>query len=155
MAEDAFATVSKLLELVPPADSESITKKIVVLRDEDFGYFCRRGVHVRMRNALDPATKTVKDGALWSEESLAPETLLYAIVTPRSLVNPETAFAPFLDALGYGSHYLQVGGNETVGEGWLKVLNSVDTLRATAGLPPAETAGTQQQPAAGGANGQS
>ena len=104
----------------------------MILRDEDFAYFCRRSVHVRMRNALDPATKTVKGSSLWSEESLPPETLLYVVVTPRSLVEAKSACDDFLDAMRHARNYIQVGGNETVGEGWLKILNESYVLGSTA-----------------------
>ena len=95
---------------------------VVVVSNALFGYFARRRIPVRMRNRLEPETKTVVSGALWSEEALPPETLLYTILTPR------LAGATSPDELASGlvepRPYLQVGGNETVGEGWLRVFRA-------------------------------
>ncbi|WP_237152166.1 type III-B CRISPR module RAMP protein Cmr4 [Oryzibacter oryziterrae] len=91
-------------------------KNIVIVNDAFFGYLARRRLPVRMRNRLDPHTKTVSVGALWSEESLPPETLLYMVVADRS--PQEQSLATFSKE---APKFLQVGGNETVGEGWLEL----------------------------------
>ena len=104
-----------------------VGSRLVVVTDTVFSYFAANGLHVRTRNALDPARKTVIDGALWSEESLPPDTLLYVTLVPR-LHEQQTALRAYLSSIlldskagGVGG-FLQVGGNETVGEGWFKAL---------------------------------
>ncbi len=104
-----------LAALVPAAVGLD-KKHLVVVSNEMFGFFARRRIPIRMRNSLEPETKTVKDGALWSEEYLAPETLLYAILQPRK--RDATSLAALEKALSERK-FVQVGGNETVGEGWL------------------------------------
>jgi CRISPR-associated protein Cmr4 len=72
------------------------------------------------RIALDYETKTVKDKALFYEEFLPPETLLYSLVLAersRSKGKNMTA-SEVLDALpGLDLCTVQIGGGETIGKG--------------------------------------
>lgn len=97
--------------------------RIAILHDGAFDYFARHGLFVRQRNALEAATKTAKGTALWSEESLPPDTLMYVVLTPR-LPHPQDALNDIIRTLhDKCGCYFQAGGNETVGEGWFKMLN--------------------------------
>lgn len=89
-----------------------MTSSLLILSDEDFAWFARYGLPVQARNVLDDETKVSTN--LWYEEALPPDSLLYALVSERGLGEME----PLADALRQ-SPYLQVGGNETVGQGWL------------------------------------
>jgi len=52
---------------------------------------------------------------LWYEETLPPDTVMYALIAGRGQHEPrETLDALFTEK----DPYLQVGGNETVGHGW-------------------------------------
>jgi CRISPR-associated protein Cmr4 len=62
---------------------EELNARLAILDDSAFDYFARHGLFVRQRNALDDETKTAKGTALWSEESLPPDTLMYVVLTPR------------------------------------------------------------------------
>lgn len=88
--------------------------QLVVLHDDDFGWFARYGLAVVARNQLREENKTSKN--LWYEEALPPDTVLYALLAERGQGGLDT-----LRALFEESPYLQVGGNETVGQGWLAV----------------------------------
>ena len=75
----------------------------------------RYGLPIQARNQLD--TETKKSENLWYEESLPPDTLMYALVVERTggaLSALSLLFPP-------GQAYLQAGGNETVGQGWFAV----------------------------------
>lgn len=91
---------------------------LAVVSDEIFGFLTSRRLPVRTRNRLEPDTKTVVTGALWSEESLAPETIFYAMFSSRV---PGAKALEAFDKDLTADPYLQVGGNETVGEGWLSL----------------------------------
>lgn len=85
--------------------------QLAILADDDFAWFARYGLTIQARNVLDQDTKQSRN--LWYEETLSPDTLLYALIAARSEAS--------LDELrGYigADPYLQVGGNETVGQGW-------------------------------------
>lgn len=89
--------------------------RIAVLHDDDFAWFVRYGLSIQARNVLQDGTKKSKN--LWYEETLPPDTVMYALVMGRSR---EAIHA--LDALfPEGDPYLQAGGNETVGQGWFAV----------------------------------
>jgi len=111
-----------------------LPKKLIILPDDDFRDFALYATEVQTHVRLNPDTKTVQTGALWTTESLPTDTLLYAplmAMKPRQpakddqqakddqrmtvdhvLKTVETA----LD----GKH-VQFGGDETTGQGWVVV----------------------------------
>lgn len=105
---------------------EAAAKALSVVSDDDFRDFVRHGTEVVTRVKLSAESKTVEQKALWTEENLPADTLLYSLVTAwrpavpvdPSLVTAEdvvTRFARVLD----GSGVIQVGGKETVGRGFV------------------------------------
>jgi len=111
-----FADAVRLLEpLVPEVARGRLKQQLVVLADEDFAWFARFGLAVQARNVLDDQTKTSTN--LWYEEALPPDTVLYALVSSG---NPNDLEA-VVDRLR-ADPYLQLGGNETVGQGWVQVV---------------------------------
>lgn len=94
-----------------------LAERTVVLSDEDFTWFARYGLAVNARNKLDGDTKTTIGGALWYEETLPPDTVLFSVLADRS---SDTALS---EAIGLFERtpYIQVGANETVGQGILAV----------------------------------
>ncbi len=96
------------------ATRDRLPKQLTVLSDHDFAWFARHGLAITARNVLNDVTKTSEN--LWYEESLPPDTLLYALMAERgggALASVREMFAQY--------PYLQVGGNETVGHGWCAV----------------------------------
>jgi CRISPR-associated protein Cmr4 len=98
--------------------------QLVVLSDNDFTHFARHATEVCARVGLNYETKTVKDGALFYQEFLPAETLLYAVVlanpprSRRASVEP----AALLERLsGHLPGMLQIGGDETTGKGFCAV----------------------------------
>ena len=94
---------------------ERLARQIAVLNDEDFAWFVRYGLSVQARNVLDDDTKRSQN--LWYEETLPPDTVMYALVAGRGGDALGTLDSIFPDE----DPYLQVGGNETVGQGWFAV----------------------------------
>lgn len=121
---------------------EGLKKRLIVLSNDDFRDFTLHATEVLTRIRLVPDTKTVQQGALWTEEHLPPESLLYAPARatrlrvnkddkPDALKGGGTAegeAAAVLDWIGNADnipHRFQLGGDETVGRGlvslrWLK-----------------------------------
>jgi len=109
--------VSAIGALLPHDEARArLGRQLAVVSDAAFGWFARYALPVQARNALDPETKTTKLGALWYEEALPPDTLMYLVLGERT----EGAAAE-LAAFLAGRCYLQAGGNETVGQGWFAV----------------------------------
>ena len=102
---------------------DRLSSQIAVLHDDDFAWFVRYGLPIQARNVLDDGTKQSTN--LWYEETLPPDTVLYALLIGRS----DDALGTAMDSLfPEDAPYLQAGGNETVGQGWFAV--SVRTSKA-------------------------
>ena len=122
--------------------SKSLPRRFVILPNDAFRDFTLMATEVITRIRLDQEAKTVAEGALWSEEHLPSETLLYAPIfvskplaerdkVPNELKENDQPKAekvlrlledlakpqqdqPYLDRL-------QIGGDETVGRGIVKI----------------------------------
>lgn len=101
-----------------------LEKQITVLSDDEFSYFADYGLQVSARNNLDEFTKTSKN--LWYEETLPPDSLFYSLLLPRP--GKEDALDSIKNLFAQRP-YLQVGGNETVGQGWCTV-NCIEEVGA-------------------------
>lgn len=101
--------------------------QLVVVNNDDFAYLCQFATPVTAHIAIDSKQKRVKDGALWYEETLPPETVLYVGLTAfssrrKGSETPADVILSYIcDDLFGERPYLQIGGNETVGMGWCKV----------------------------------
>lgn len=110
------AALSRLI-----ADGEArkrLGRQLTILHDDDFEWFASYGLAVQARNQLNDL-KTSQN--LWYEETLPPDTVMYALLAERG----KGALEVFPKEL----RYLQAGGNETVGQGWF----AVSRLAAPAG----------------------
>ena len=110
---DVVAAVEPLL--LHQETRERLPHQIAVLHDADFAWFVRYGLAIQARNVLDEGTKQSRN--LWYEETLPPDTVLYALVMGRNGDAVATLDALFPET----DPYLQAGGNETVGQGWFAV----------------------------------
>lgn len=116
----------KALAATAERDEEEIQSKLTIVSDDQFALLCQGAIPVNAHIAIENATKTVKQGALWYEESLPAETLLYTVVAAQNSRNPklpkpaEALLEDFKNEL-FMTPYLQLGGNETTGMGWCKV----------------------------------
>lgn len=97
-----------------------LRKHLVVLHEDDFTYFVRHATEVVARIGLDYERKTVRSGALFYQEFLPAETLLYALVlaSPSRRENDAKDAAAILSYLRDNlPPVLQIGGDETIGKG--------------------------------------
>jgi CRISPR-associated protein Cmr4 len=95
-------------------------KRFVVLPDVIFDFLTVTGTEVHTRVRIGDETKTVAEGALWTEESLPAETVLAgAIACDRVFGRDGKDITPagLLDRFAKGSLVLQIGGKATVGRG--------------------------------------
>lgn len=93
---------------------DRLRRQLVVLSDKDFAWFSEFGLPVQARNHLDDGTK--QSNNLWYEETLPPDTVMYALLL-SAREEPLATMRRLFDA----DCYLQVGGNATVGQGWFAV----------------------------------
>jgi CRISPR-associated protein Cmr4 len=127
---DAVEAIAKALHPIlfatgPLAvDLKDFTKRFAILNDEDFAWYAQHATQVETRIALDPATKTVKKGALFTQESVPPEAVLISLVAaeaprvkeggPAGITTDAAAMAALQVDL---PPILQVGSDATVGKG--------------------------------------
>ncbi len=110
---------------------------VVVLSDDDFSDFVNLSTEVITRTQIDNKTGTVKDGALFTEEYLPAESLMYSLVLAAPVfagtkkvkiadVNgsrePQAVMDFFMDILsGDGiNNRFQLGANATLGKGLIR-----------------------------------
>ena len=108
--------IPALSAVLPDRDMAArLAERLVVLHDDDFVWFARYALPVIARNRLNE-DKVVDRGGLWYEESLPSDTVMYLLLGERapgqikSLTEAVTA-----------RPYIQMGGNETIGQGWFKM----------------------------------
>ncbi len=109
-------------------DRAQLETQLLIMHNDDFTDFCNTATaitpHIAIENENE--TKTVVGGALWYEETLPPDTLLYTLLMAGK-ARKKDAEMDAATVLGHVTGmfeekpYLQIGGNETVGMGWCKV----------------------------------
>ncbi len=107
---------------------EQLPSRLVILPDDAFRDFVRFSTEVTSRIRLDDETKTVVERALWTEEHLPSDALLYCTLfasRPRVKDAPQglrdaSSIMSFIKSCVEGRR-LQLGGDSTVGRGLVKV----------------------------------
>lgn len=100
-------------------------QRFVILPDGILDFLAETATEVRARIKITEETRVVQKGALWYEENLPIETILYGIVAAersRKEKHPLNAEA-ILEKLPKGPRCLQLGGNASTGHGlvnWIK-----------------------------------
>ncbi len=133
--------VDYLLGKVVGDAAKEMRKFVGIVSDDDFLWFCSFGLHVQARNNLDKR-KVSKN--LWYEELLSPDTVFYTMLGDR-LADGDSCAEDVLAEL----KYLQVGGNETLGQGWFRLCKSSSVSKKTQVVSTARAV-TEQQPNKGG-----
>jgi len=105
---------------------EHFTRALLIVSDDTFEYFTTKSTEIRTRVRIDDATGVVADGALWIEEYLPVDTILFASVLAARPSRPECGVADAQAALTLFSTHCpalaQFGGNETVGKGFMRLI---------------------------------
>ena len=112
-ADDIGDTIINALKDM--ADEAHLKQRLVILSDKDFTWFARYALPIMARNKLDE-NKRVDGGALWNEETLAPDTVMYVLLGERK----DGAVKKLAEKIGE-TPYIQMGGNETIGQGWFEM----------------------------------
>ena len=108
--------IESIADLIPDAAARTrLHRQLTVLDDCDFAWFARHGLPVQARNQLDERKRSQN---LWYEETLPPDTLMYTTLAEHD--SAASGLAPVRTRFKRRP-YLQVGGNETVGQGWFAV----------------------------------
>lgn len=108
--------------------------RLVVLSNDDFRDFVNLSTEVVTRTKIDNVTGTVKKGALFNEEYLPPESILYFITFSANVFSAKKdlreAFNGSDDVMkffvNFLPQYMQIGGNATIGKGIVEI-NKLET----------------------------
>lgn len=100
-----------------------IRENLIVLPEDDFADFLQFSTEVHTRIKIDNKTGTVKDGALFTQEYLPSETVMYSL----AMFSPEfKKDGMTLDRVRgfFNDHkpdYFQMGGNSSIGKGIIRL----------------------------------
>ena len=118
--------LSDLLKAINEVSPVEIKEgKVAVVHDNVFRNLVQIATEIVARIKINAETGTVERGALWYEEYLPSDTLLYSVIAigkPRKSLNDLKNSDDIFDKLKkFDNTFLQIGGNETVGKGFVKV----------------------------------
>ncbi len=107
-------------------DRNDVACRVALLPDEIMSFLAETATEIRSRIALDPETGTVHKGALWYEENLPAETVLWGLFALSASGNGDDMRSTDELALsmpGSGT-LLQLGGKTGVGRGLVRFLTA-------------------------------
>ncbi len=129
--EDASLTewAKCIAQAVHPGDSEAqseFVKRFTLLPDEIMDFLSETATEVRARIAIDQNTGTVLKGALWYEENLPAEAVLWGLFAVSASNNKDDSRseAELAKAMPHSNTLLQLGGKAGVGRGLVRFLTS-------------------------------
>ncbi|MCG5531158.1 type III-B CRISPR module RAMP protein Cmr4 [Halorhodospira halochloris] len=121
----------QIAALIHPHDEsarEDFCCRFAILPDNILGFLAETATELRTRISIDENTGTVKKGALWFEEHLPAESLLWGIyaltesLVPGKPKSSEELTESLLEQFKNGEQLLQVGGQAGVGRGLVRLL---------------------------------
>lgn len=109
-----------------------INNKLVILSNDDFRDFVNLSTEIITRTKINPETGTVQSGALFTEEYLPAETVMYSLALTTPIFNKDKGIFAKTDAQKEEEivmdffengipEVIQVGGNATIGKGIVEV----------------------------------
>jgi len=108
--------LSSIITVIESFGAENVAPQLLIMDDDDFAWFAKNATAVTPHIAIDSETKIVRPSALWYEETLPSDALLYTMLMGKKQ-HVEEVRGMFSD----DKPFVQIGGNETVGMGWCKV----------------------------------
>lgn len=103
---------------------DTLAQRLVVIPDDAFRDFVMHSTQIVTRIRIQKDTKTVQDGALWTQESIPPDALFVSTVVANKIdINREKLKVKKSDAdiasllVDSMPKRIQIGGDETTGHG--------------------------------------
>ena len=120
------AWAQRIARAVHPGDDEAqhdVVARFSLVSDDVMSFLAETATDVRARIRLDPDTGTVSRGALWYEEHLPAETVLWGVFAVADSNNEDDGReADDLARAVPDDELLQLGGNAGVGSGLVRFL---------------------------------
>lgn len=106
---------------------QKLATSFVILPEDDFRDFIIYSTEVITRIKINRASKTVEDGMLWTEEHLPTDSVLYAPTYATNsrrnghILSGQDILTKVQEVGAKQGRYLQLGGDETVGRGMVRI----------------------------------
>jgi CRISPR-associated protein Cmr4 len=135
-AQDLSALIAWLARFGDEGFAQRLQAQLAIISDDMFSHLANFATPVTPHIAIDNARKAVKPGALWYEETLPPESVLYLTLAASAsrrkdgkMLASEVLHSA-LQLFPPARPYVQLGGNETVGMGWCRVQSVFCSVKA-------------------------
>lgn len=97
-----------------------------IISDDDFSFLADTSTEIRARIRIDDSRGVVQKGALWYEENLPAESVLWGVIAAGvarddSKLTQEQVMSAFATAIG-ADKTIQIGGKATVGRGLVRFI---------------------------------
>jgi len=133
ISEHLEELITRLAPLMGREEAKkALEKQLVIVHDDIFRHITDYATPVNAHIQLNNETKASDN--LWYEETLPPDTLLYVTLVAQPVHQKEAPQRSANDIMASTQQlfsaeqaYLQLGGNETVGMGWCKVILQIST----------------------------
>lgn len=124
---DAWAKLIATTVFPNQTDQEDMVSRFALLPDSIFSFLAETATELRTRIAIDDKTGTVKRGALWFEENLPAEAVLWGLYGLSEANDGSKQTAQALTAsFAKAETLLQLGGHAGVGRGLVRLLMGVN-----------------------------
>ena len=118
--EEAFkAWICQLMQklFLPTELQEAAFKsRVIMIPNDDFKYFTMQATEVITRNRINSETGMADGGALFTEEYLPPESIMYSLMFLKREIEKMCVLKTHLNG-----NIIQIGGNATLGKGLFSV----------------------------------
>jgi CRISPR-associated protein Cmr4 len=111
------------------ADEEDVKQRLIIVSNDVFKTLVTMATQVIARNVLDNITKTSTN--LWYEEVVPADAVFYTIMRPAYRDDKGLMEALTNSANGIGNQIIQIGGNETIGYGFVKFSDNLARTLST------------------------
>ena len=125
--EAAEKWAQHIADILHAGDKDSqrdVISRFAILPDDVMDFLSETATEVRARVAIDPDTGTAKTGALWYEENLPAESVLWGVLALSSSLRPndDRSEKDLANLLPKDGPLLQLGGKSSVGHGLVRFL---------------------------------
>ena len=124
LTQDWATTIAALVHPNAPDGQRDFIQRFAILPDDILGYLSETATELRTRISIDEQTGTVKKGALWFEEHLPAESVLWGLyaLSGSNEPNQRRGADELAQAIPASPTLLQLGGQAGVGRGLVRLL---------------------------------
>jgi len=125
-SDEAKSWAETIATAIHPADTaarDDIVSRFAIVPNDVLSFLSETATEVRARIAIDDETGVVKKGALWYEENLPAETILWGVYAVSGSMHEEDkrSAAELARLLPKSGTLLQLGGKAGVGRGLVRL----------------------------------